>query len=306
MFLERPLPADVTRARRHGIADLLARSAARHPRKIAVVAGDLRQTYAELHDQVRRTATALSARGVGTGDRVVILSRNSHGFVVAYFALARLGAVSVPVNFMLNAREVAYVLGHCDAAAGLLATALQADQIDVFVYDGPTDSLVPVGTPSSELARGQRATGLDRLPLARGGLTVQVYRSGECFLTGRADQEPDERQDLVEALLIRSVMMCRFQSDGGASGVLQALATRPNCFVTTELPFFQAAAAGGRRGLGRISGFAAAEQRETGDGDAERAAQGSLPGNGAAARVAPAPALRNSPETAGRRATGPA
>lgn len=73
------LPADVARARRHGIADLLSRTAARVPARTAVVFGALRQTYAELDALVSRTAGALAARGVAQGDRVVLYARNSHG-----------------------------------------------------------------------------------------------------------------------------------------------------------------------------------------------------------------------------------
>ncbi|MCQ8188420.1 acyl-CoA synthetase [Streptomyces rugosispiralis] len=121
------LPVDIVRARRHGIADLLARTAARLPARTAVVEGPLRQTYAELDALVSRTAGALAARGIAQGDRVVLFARNSHGFVVAYFALARLGAVSVPVNFMLTTSEVAYVLDH-SGAVGIVAGA---DLLDV-------------------------------------------------------------------------------------------------------------------------------------------------------------------------------
>ncbi|NUP32384.1 MAG: AMP-binding protein, partial [Streptomycetaceae bacterium] len=81
------------RARRHGLADLLARSAVRTPDKTAIVYGDLRQSYADLDALVLRTAAGLATRGVTKGDRVVLLARNSHGFAVAYFALARLGAI---------------------------------------------------------------------------------------------------------------------------------------------------------------------------------------------------------------------
>jgi fatty-acyl-CoA synthase len=48
---------------------------------------------------------------------VAILSRNSHAFAALRFALARLGAVLVPINFMLNADEVAYILRHAGARA---------------------------------------------------------------------------------------------------------------------------------------------------------------------------------------------
>ncbi|MFC5829743.1 acyl-CoA synthetase [Nonomuraea insulae] len=106
--------------RQHAIGDLLRRSAARHPAKTAIVYGDLRQSYADLDLAVNRTANALAARGVGKGDRFALFSHNNHAFVVAYFALARLGAISVPVNFMLGAEEVAYILEH-SGATGMLA-----------------------------------------------------------------------------------------------------------------------------------------------------------------------------------------
>ena len=113
-------PPLIAHARSQSIGDLLRRSAARDPDKTAIVYRGLRQTYTELDATVSRTAAALAARGAAAGDRVAIFSHNNHAFVVAYFALARLGAVSVPINFMLTATEVGYVLGH-SGATGLIA-----------------------------------------------------------------------------------------------------------------------------------------------------------------------------------------
>ncbi len=114
-------PAALTaHARRHTIADLLHRTAQREPDRTAVVYRDLRQSYAELDAVVSRTAGALATRGVAAGDRIAIFSHNNHAFVVCYFALARLGAVSVPINFMLGPGEVGYVLEHAEAT-GLIA-----------------------------------------------------------------------------------------------------------------------------------------------------------------------------------------
>ncbi|MFG1946790.1 acyl-CoA synthetase [Nonomuraea sp. NPDC048826] len=110
--------------RQHAIGDLLRRSAARHPAKTAIVYGELRQSYADLDRTVNRTANALAARGVRKGDRFAILSHNNHAFVVAYFALARLGAISVPINFMLGPQEVAYILEHAGATGMLVEEAL--------------------------------------------------------------------------------------------------------------------------------------------------------------------------------------
>ena len=104
--------AQIALARSHAVGDLLRRSAARMPGKTAIIYQDLRQSYAELDETVNRMANALAERDVARGDRIALFSHNNHAFVVAYFALARLGAVSVPVNFMLTADEVGYVLEH--------------------------------------------------------------------------------------------------------------------------------------------------------------------------------------------------
>src|SRR3954453_9022820 len=111
-------------ARRHALGDPLRRSALRDPDKTAIVYGDLRQTYSELDATVNRTANALTARGVRRGDRIALFSHNSHGFVVASLALARLGAIMVPINFMLGPEEVAYILEHSGASGAIVEDAL--------------------------------------------------------------------------------------------------------------------------------------------------------------------------------------
>src|SRR4051812_21600430 len=126
-------------------------------------------------------------------------------------------------------------------AAGLIAQVLNADTVDVFLYDASTDCLVAVCTPASPMGTRQRDSGLDRLPLASGGLVVKVFRSGGSYRTGQADQDPDERQDVVEVLEIRSVLLCRLQANGDARGVLQAASRQPNCFLEIDQLFLQAA-----------------------------------------------------------------
>ena len=116
------LTTTIARARRQALGDLLRRSAARVPHKTALRFRDRSHTYAELDAAADRTANALAARGVSRGDRVALLSHNDDGYVVLTFALARLGAIAVPVNFMLRAGEVAYILEH-SAAIGVVAEA---------------------------------------------------------------------------------------------------------------------------------------------------------------------------------------
>jgi fatty-acyl-CoA synthase len=106
--------------RRQTLADLLRRTAARLPAKLAVVCGETRWTYAEFDGIVERLAAGFAQRGVGKGERFAIFARNSHAFAAMRFALARIGAVLAPINFMLKPEEVAYILGH--AGARWLAT----------------------------------------------------------------------------------------------------------------------------------------------------------------------------------------
>ncbi|GAA4518306.1 MULTISPECIES: long-chain-fatty-acid--CoA ligase [Nonomuraea] len=66
-------------------------------------------TWAELDERSRRLSAALEARGVGEGDRVLVLLTNRPEFVETLVAINRLGAIAVPVNFRLVAAEVSYL-----------------------------------------------------------------------------------------------------------------------------------------------------------------------------------------------------
>jgi benzoate-CoA ligase family protein len=81
------------------------------------VAGDL--TYAQLHDQVCRTATGLRALGLQPEQRVLMLMADSPQFVVVYLATMRMGAIPVPVSTMLRTDDVAELLN--DSRARFLA-----------------------------------------------------------------------------------------------------------------------------------------------------------------------------------------
>jgi fatty-acyl-CoA synthase len=103
--------------RRQTIADLLRRSAARYPQRTAIVCGTLQWTYSGFEQLCQRLAVGLADAGITKGDRVAVLSRNSHAFAAIRFALARVGAVLVPINFMLKTDEVAYIVCHAGASA---------------------------------------------------------------------------------------------------------------------------------------------------------------------------------------------
>lgn len=76
-------------------------------------------SYAELEELSRRVASALSARGIGPGERVGIWLPNCPAYVLLYFACARLGAVAVAVNTRYRSVEVEDIVGRarCKALA---------------------------------------------------------------------------------------------------------------------------------------------------------------------------------------------
>ena len=174
--------------RRQTIADLLHRTAKRLPNKPGLVCGQTRWTFAEFDAVVDRVAAGLSKMGVGHASRVAVLARNSHGFAALRFALARLGAVMVPINFMLKAEEVAYILKHAGAQTlatdtGLADTARAAAALDTavkqFIWLPSEDPSQPVaGMTSFEDLAATQGPAPETPQLNSYDLAQIVYTSG--------------------------------------------------------------------------------------------------------------------------------
>ncbi|NQW18628.1 MAG: long-chain-fatty-acid--CoA ligase [Chloroflexi bacterium] len=96
-------------------AQFLDRSTGVHADKTAVVYNEIRYTYAQFNERVRRLASALKQVGVGSGDRVAFFVPNTPPMLEGHYGPLRLGAVLVPINIRLSAREVAYILNHSGA-----------------------------------------------------------------------------------------------------------------------------------------------------------------------------------------------
>lgn len=95
----------------------LDETAAAFPQRALVVTETGTHSYADIAARSRRMAAGLRARGIRQGDHVALLMANYAEFVIARFALSRLGAVCVPVNFLNRRDELAYVLEQSDAVA---------------------------------------------------------------------------------------------------------------------------------------------------------------------------------------------
>ena len=99
------------------LAQILVRAAERFGNKPALITDTRTLSYGELDALSGRVAAALAARGIAPGDRVSIYAPNGWEWIVAYHGILKAGAVVNPINVMLTATEVRYVLADCGARA---------------------------------------------------------------------------------------------------------------------------------------------------------------------------------------------
>jgi len=110
--------------------------------------------YSEAVEQVRLAAGAMSAVGVGRGDRVAILSENRPEWAIADWACLCSGVVGVPIYPTLSAAQVRYILRDSGARLGFASSKEQADKIrasaadlgraiPIVSFDGESGSATP-------------------------------------------------------------------------------------------------------------------------------------------------------------------
>ncbi|MEW5946733.1 MAG: o-succinylbenzoate--CoA ligase [bacterium] len=157
--------------------EILAKRAELNPSDVAVVFGDRRFTYRELHSRTNRLADALGARGLRKGARAAALMFNSSEFIEIYFALAKSGAVMVPVNFRLAPPEILHVLN--DSGAEILFYGNeQKDKVEALKGEkSAVREFIPLGPVYDRLLD----SGADRTPDAGVSMDdpqIIMYTSG--------------------------------------------------------------------------------------------------------------------------------
>ena len=103
---------------------MLSHGAARYPENVAVVFRDVSLTYRELEAMTDRFARALASLGVSRGDRVCLLTPNCPEYIIAFYAIARVGAIASPMNPSYREREIEYQLNDTEAVAIVAHTSL--------------------------------------------------------------------------------------------------------------------------------------------------------------------------------------
>jgi two-component system, OmpR family, sensor kinase len=142
----------------------------------------------------------------------------------------------------LLAIEVGTMKDALDQASDLVAGVMGADKVDAFLYDPAIKSLVAIGASNTELGRRQRAIGMDRLAIVNRGREVEVFETGEPYLTGDAGSDPSMLVGMVEGLGVASLLGVPLNVGGNRRGVLVANSVQPNRFHAEDIPFFETVA----------------------------------------------------------------
>jgi fatty-acyl-CoA synthase len=172
-------------------------SAARFPRKPAIVFYDRVIAFAALKDECERLAGYLQKRcGVRRGDRVALFAQNSPQFIIGYYAILRADAMVVPVNPMLLGGEIEHIVGDSGARVMIAAQELWP-RVEPLV--GRALSHVVVGCYSDELpaSRGDLPAPPDwvtapRQPLAAPGVETWHDAVGAGLRPGPAQATADD------------------------------------------------------------------------------------------------------------------
>ena len=88
-----------------------------YPHREAVVDNNQRFTYAQFLDRCDRWSAALQELGIAQGDRIVVISPNTHAMLEAFYAIPQIGAIIVPLNYRLAPADFLYMIEHSGASA---------------------------------------------------------------------------------------------------------------------------------------------------------------------------------------------
>lgn len=165
------------------LADLLVRSAARHPARKALVMPAFALTYAELRDAAVEIARGIIGLGIAPRSHIGILANNSRELVAAIFGAALANCVAVPLNARHKSSELGYIAENADLSL-ILTTAADTSFVDF--RENLTGAL-----PSLAAATSGEALSLPEAPRLRHivlleGQAPQGFTSREAFASAAA------------------------------------------------------------------------------------------------------------------------
>jgi len=128
----------------------LARAAAVHPRRTAVIHGPLRRNWAETYARCRRLASALRRRGIRRNDTVAVMAANTPPMLEAHFGVPMAGAVLNALNYRLDAAAIAFIIEHGEAKALITDTSFSATLAPALARLGRELIVIDIDDPTSD------------------------------------------------------------------------------------------------------------------------------------------------------------
>ncbi len=116
--------AELGRVPNQSVASVLAARATTDPEGVFLVLNDEQVTFGQLESRAEALAASLAGLGIEAGDRVAVVMPSWPEFVISMFAVAKLGAVLVPLNPRITATDLQYTLRHSEAVAAITAESL--------------------------------------------------------------------------------------------------------------------------------------------------------------------------------------
>jgi long-chain acyl-CoA synthetase len=197
------------------VEQFLKDSARRFPKKIALIAGGRRLSFAALDAMSDRLAAALAQRGLLRGERVVVFVDNGWEAVVAIFAVLKAGGVFSPINPSTKADKLAYVINNCRASAIITQERVLPVVERALVECGSVKFSVVVGRDFEEALACPHAP--PSIPGIDIDLCMLVYTSGS---TG----------------FPKAVMMTHGNVAAAASSIITYLENTPDDIILNVLP----------------------------------------------------------------------
>ncbi len=122
------------------LANYMERSASRFPERIAVRHEGASVTYGELNTRCNQLAAGLMKRGFSAGDRCALMLPNSIHTITAYNAIAKLGGVVIPINFLYRKHELTHIFSDAKPKA-FIGTAPYLDEIRPVLETSPDTTI---------------------------------------------------------------------------------------------------------------------------------------------------------------------